>query len=247
MLAVMAVIGASVFAAASSGAFTKGGVQITDVVTGTGQAVKTGDRVKVNYTGWTMDGNQFDSSVGRKPFVFPVGRGQVIPGWEVGVEGMRVGGKRELIIPSDMAYGAAGVPGVIPPNSTLKFEVELLEILGAPYTDISNDQLKALLARGVPIIDLRRAEEWVQTGVVEGSHLITAFDKTGRVMPDFVDKFTQVVKPEQEVVIICRTGNRTAAIAGALNEQLGYAKIFNVTRGITDWIKAGNTVIKPQG
>ncbi len=100
-----------------------------DLVVGKGAAAKTGDRVSVHYTGWLTDGTKFDSSLDRgQPFEFVLGQGQVIPGWDEGVVGMKVGGKRELIIPPDMAYGDHGAGGVIPPNATLKFNVELLAI-----------------------------------------------------------------------------------------------------------------------
>lgn len=103
-------------------------VQSTDLVVGTGELVQLGQRVKVHYTGWLLDGTQFDSSRGTSPFKFTLGAREVIRGWDLGVQGMRVGGKRELIIPPELAYGKRGFPGAIPPNSTLKFEVELVEV-----------------------------------------------------------------------------------------------------------------------
>jgi len=101
---------------------------IEDLTVGTGDAAQAGDTVSVNYTGWLTDGTQFDSSYDRgQPFNFQLGVGSVIPGWDQGVVGMKVGGKRRLTIPPDLAYGASG-RGSIPPNATLIFEVELVEI-----------------------------------------------------------------------------------------------------------------------
>lgn len=102
---------------------------INDAVVGTGTEAKDGSTVTVNYTGWLKDGSVFDSSLkaGREPFIFKIGEGRVIPGWESGVQGMKVGGKRILTIPANLAYGERGV-GPIPPNATLRFEVELLEV-----------------------------------------------------------------------------------------------------------------------
>jgi FKBP-type peptidyl-prolyl cis-trans isomerase len=108
---------------------TASGLEYVDLQEGKGDAVKYGQTVEVHYTGWLTDGKKFDSSKDRgRPFVFPLGQGRVIKGWEEGVNGMKVGGKRKLIIPPHLGYGAAGAGGVIPPNATLIFEVELLKI-----------------------------------------------------------------------------------------------------------------------
>jgi FKBP-type peptidyl-prolyl cis-trans isomerase FkpA len=114
-------------------------LKVTDLAAGQGDAVAAGASVRVHYTGWLYDpaapgekGAQFDSSVGRQPFVFRLGEGQVIRGWDVGVAGMRAGGKRRLLIPPGLAYGDRGAGGVIPPHATLLFEVELLDFQPAP-------------------------------------------------------------------------------------------------------------------
>lgn len=105
-------------------------LQMTDTKVGTGKEAVSGKQLKVHYTGTLMDGTKFDSSKDRnEPFVFVLGQGRVIQGWEKGFAGMKVGGTRTLIIPPEMGYGSRGAGGVIPPNATLKFEVELLDVL----------------------------------------------------------------------------------------------------------------------
>ncbi len=107
---------------------TPSGLKFRDTLVGKGAQPKEGDTVVVNYTGKFTDGKVFDTSVGKRPFEFQLGRGQVIKGWDEGVGSMHVGGKRQLVIPPALAYGPGGYPGVIPPNSTLTFDVELLKI-----------------------------------------------------------------------------------------------------------------------
>jgi FKBP-type peptidyl-prolyl cis-trans isomerase len=108
---------------------TASGLQIEEVTLGTGATAEAGQKVVVHYTGWLTDGTKFDSSKDRNdPFRFGLGQRQVIAGWDEGVAGMKVGGVRKLTIPPELGYGARGAGGVIPPNATLVFEVELLDI-----------------------------------------------------------------------------------------------------------------------
>ena len=104
-------------------------LKIEELAVGDGAEAKSGQTVDVHYTGWLTDGKKFDSSLDRgQPFSFRLGAGMVIKGWDQGVAGMKVGGKRKLTIPPDLGYGARGAGGVIPPNATLVFEVELLGV-----------------------------------------------------------------------------------------------------------------------
>jgi FKBP-type peptidyl-prolyl cis-trans isomerase FkpA len=108
---------------------TDSGLKYEDLAEGEGPVAAAGQKVSVHYTGWLTDGRKFDSSLDRnEPFSFPLGRGMVIRGWDEGVAGMKVGGRRRLTIPPQLGYGPRGAGGVIPPNATLVFEVELLEI-----------------------------------------------------------------------------------------------------------------------
>lgn len=113
-----------------------------------------------------------------------------------------------------------------------------------PYTNVDNATLKTLMAQGVPVYDVRRQDEWRQTGIVAGSRTLTFVDGSGRLNPDFLPKFSSEVAKDEPVVLICRTGNRTDALARELVESMGYTRIYNVRDGITQWIGEGNPVIR---
>ncbi|MBT3992249.1 MAG: peptidylprolyl isomerase [Rhodospirillaceae bacterium] len=212
---------------------------------GNGAKAVRHSKVLVHYTGWLKNGTKFDSSVDRgKPFEFTLGAGQVIPGWDQGVEGMKVGGKRELVIPPELAYGKKGAGGVIPPNATLKFEIALLSVTPPKYSNIDNASLQKLLATGTKIIDLRRQDEWDKTGVVAGSRKLTAFDSMGNFIRSFPAEFQKIANKNEPVILICRTGNRSSVLANMLVEQAGYSKVYNVTDGIEKWIKGGNPIVR---
>ena len=221
-------------------------IQVKVIKLGKGAEAVTNSRVTVHYTGWLKkNGKKFDSSVDRgKPFSFTLGAKEVIKGWDLGVAGMRVGGKRILIIPPHLGYGSGGAGQTIPPKATLKFEVELLAVVAAKYSNINNIELKLLLDRGVKIVDIRRQEEWVATGIIKGSQKVTAFNENGDFIKIFVQSMMAAASPEEEVILICRSGNRTVAIAKFLTEQRGFKKVYNVTNGISKWIKDGFPVIK---
>jgi len=113
-----------------------------------------------------------------------------------------------------------------------------------PYNNLDNGQLKTLLEQGVAIYDIRRPEEWRQTGVIEGSRLLTFVDAGGRVLPDFLTRFTDAVEKNDPVILICRTGNRTSTLARHLVEQMGYTQVYNVHNGITNWISDEHAVTR---
>ena len=115
-----------------------------------------------------------------------------------------------------------------------------------PYTNVDNVELKALIAKGVPVYDVRRAEEWRSTGVVEGSRKLTYVDKSGRPDPEFLPRFGTEVGKNDPVILICRSGSRTDRLARELMEKHGYTQVYNVRNGIVSWIGEKNPVIKTE-
>jgi len=112
------------------------------------------------------------------------------------------------------------------------------------FSNIDNAKLEELMAQGVTLVDIRLKEEWQQTGIVKGSKTITFFDKMGRINPNFVPEFSALIKKDQPVALICRTGSRTKAASQAIAQQLGYKNVLNVTHGITGWIAEKRPVVK---
>ena len=112
--------------------------------------------------------------------------------------------------------------------------------------EIGNNELKSLLQKRIPLIDIRREDEWKSTGIVENSILMTFFDKNGKANTnEWLKEFNKIAKKNDPVILICRTGRRTGIISKFLSEKVGYRLIYDVTDGITDWIKKGNTVVNP--
>jgi rhodanese-related sulfurtransferase len=114
-----------------------------------------------------------------------------------------------------------------------------------PYTNVNSAELEMLLEQDTPIYDVRRPEEWRQTGVVEGSKLLTFVEASGRLNPDFIERFTEANSQHDPVILICRTGSRTSTLARLLVEKLGYTQVYNVRDGITRWIREDRPVTRP--
>ena len=113
-----------------------------------------------------------------------------------------------------------------------------------PYNNLDNKQLKTMLDKNVPIFDVRRPDEWKQTGIVEGSKLLTFVDGRGQIKADFLSRFTATVGKDEPVILICRTGNRTSTLARHLVENMGFTKVYNVRNGITQWIRDGQPITR---
>jgi rhodanese-related sulfurtransferase len=221
-------------------------LEMETLTEGNGEIAEVGKRVSVHYEGRLEDGTVFDGSRPRgQAFSFTIGAGQVIQGWEQGVAGMKVGETRKLTIPPELGYGEAGAGGVSPPNATLVFEIELLDVT-TPVTlgqATAEDLLKAQ-SDGVVVIDIRREEEWQDTGIIDGSAAVTAFTETGQVHPEFLTKFQELAPtPDTPVMLYCRTGNRTTSLGNALIDQLGFSNVSHLSTGIEGWLADGRETV----
>ena len=211
---------------------------IEDQVIGEGDLAVRHARISVHYTGRLEDGTKFDSSVDRgQPFQFLLGVGQVIQGWDQGFEGMRVGGKRRLTIPSHLGYGEQGA-GTIPPNATLVFDVELLGVLPPPYEILTPAQVADETDdAGTLIVDIRNDKVARASGVINNSVVISAFAEDGAILPDFRERLIAGVPSDKRVIIVDSDGVIAADLA-LLMGNAEWGSVGFLDGGIAAWQEA---------
>ena len=223
-------------------------IEILSDIPGTGPTIVNHSKISLHYIGTLEDGTEFDSSFKRnQPFVFQIGIRQVIPGWEIGLIGMKVGGKRKIKIPSELAYGKTGAGKSIPPNATLIFDVEIIAIQQPGYKIIKGSDLISMQKEDLIVIDIRPQEEWKKTGIIKGSKKITAFDIEGNFNPGFLKSFKSLTRKKNEdskVVFVSNNGDISSILANGFFEQLGYKKMYSLKGGINEWITLENPLIK---
>ncbi len=226
-------------------------IKILSEVYGLGDKIKKHYKIKVHYVGALEEGTEFDNSYKRKqPFVFQIGLRQVIPGWEIALLGMQVGGKKKFKVPPSLAYGDSGVGDLIPPNSSLIFDVEIIDIKPPGYTEINSEQLISLkkeklfylINKNLILIDIRTMKEWQLTGVIEGSYKISAFDSKNNLNSNFLKMYKKNVKENDYVVFISDKGEVSSILANGFIENLGMKNIYSLKGGIQEWIKDGNKI-----
>ena len=206
-------------------------LEIKNNLEGEGAEIVNHSKIKVHYIGMLEDGTKFDSSYDRgEPFSFQIGLRQVIEGWETGIMSMKVGGKRTLIIPPELGYGERGAGELIPPNSTLIFDIEIIDVQPPAYNLITTDEIQNLLNENYKFIDIRTKKERDFTGVIPGSLEITAFDVYGKFVPEFMKTFQDVVDLNDNIVFISNEGEIAYILANGFAEQLG-AKNMNALKG----------------
>ena len=223
-------------------------IEILSDIPGTGPTIVNHSKISLHYIGTLEDGTEFDSSFKRnQPFVFQIGIRQVIPGWEIGLIGMKVGGKRKIKIPSELAYGKTGAGKSIPPNAILIFDVEIIAIQQPGYKIIKGSDLISMQKEDLIVIDIRTQEEWKKTGIIKGSKKITAFDIEGNFNPGFLKSFKSLTRKKNEdskVVFVSKNGDISSILANGFFEQLGYKKMYSLKGGINEWIALENPLNK---
>ena len=209
-------------------------VQIIDEVLGDGLEVTNHSKVSVHYIGRLEDNNEFDNSYKRnQPFQFQIGVRQVILGWETGLLGMKEGGKRTIFIPYKLAYGESGAGDLIPPKSNLIFEIEILKVTPPKYIQLDSYQLKlAMSDDSFTILDIRNSDERNKSGTIPGSILLTAFDTKGNFLPDFLNRYKEIIKPGNKVIFVSEEGTISSILANGFVEQLNQVNIYNLKEGI---------------
>ena len=234
----------SVFLSFSNNVYSKD-IEILSDIVGYGNEIKNHFKVHVNYRGILENGTEFDSSYKRnKPFIFQIGLRQVILGWEKGLMGMKVGGKRTIKIPSVLAYGSRGSGDLIPPNTNLIFEIEIIKAFPPDYKNLLAKDLRENQKKGMIVIDIRPLVERKKTGIIEGSLTMTAFDNKGNFNSKFIKFYKSVANKNNSVVFVSTTGEISAILANGFVEQLEASNIYTLVGGIQEWIKEGRNLIK---
>ena len=212
-------------------------LQIKNNIEGDGTEIVNHSKIKVHYLGKLEDGTKFDSSYDRgEPFSFQIGLRQVIEGWEKGLIGMKAGGKRTLIIPPELGYGERGAGDLIPPNATLIFDIEIIDVLAPGYTLIRTIDIPILQKENYKFIDIRTKKERENTGIIPGSLEITAFDIYGKFVPEFMKTFQDLVHLNDNIVFISNEGEIAAILANGFVEQLGATNMHALDGGIQQLI-----------
>ena len=228
----------------TSNIFSKN-IEILSDFPGTGLEIKNHYKVHVNYKGTLEDGTEFDNSFKRnEPFVFQIGLRQVILGWEKGLIGMKVGGKRTIKIPPELGYGSRGAGNLIPPNAVLIFDIEIVNAFPPRYKELTSDELINQQKDGLLLIDIRTDKERKLTGIIEGSIQMTAFDLQGNFNQNFINAYQNIAKKNDHVIFISNEGEISAILANGFVEQLGSENMYTLVGGIQGWIREKKELVK---
>ena len=221
-------------------------IEIISDKPGDGKKIIHHSWVQIEYTGSFESGDVFDTNVGKnRPLVVQMGMKEVIPGFEQGIIGTTKGTKRKIKIPSELAYGKKGGGDVIPPNTDLIFEFEIIDVLDPHYKMINSDELIDKINSNAVALDIRLENQW-EKGVIEGTFQETAFNKDGKFNVYIMDKVRALAAEESqniEIVFISHDGETAAILGNAFAEDLGFKNVSVLKGGILQWLNEDRKLV----
>ena len=221
-------------------------IEIISDKPGDGKKIIYHSWVQIEYTGSFESGEVFDTNIGKdRPLVVQMGMKEVIPGFEQGIMGTTKGTKRKIKIPAELAYGEKGGGDVIPPNTDLIFEFEIIDVLDPHYKMIDSEELIKKISNNAVALDIRLENQW-EKGVIEGTFQETAFDVNGKFNVYIMDKVRALAAEESqniEIVFISHDGETAAILGNAFAEDLGFKNVSVFKGGIVQWIKEGRKLV----
>ena len=221
-------------------------IEIISDKAGDGKKIIHHSWVQIEYTGSFESGDVFDTNVGKnRPLVVQMGMKEVIPGFEQGIIGTTKGTKRKIKIPSELAYGKKGGGDVIPPNTDLIFEFEIIDVLDPHYKMINSEELIDKINNNAVALDIRLENQW-DKGVIEGTFQETAFNKDGKFNVYIMDKVRALAAEESqniEIVFISHDGETAAILGNAFAEDLGFKNVSVLKGGILQWLNEDRKLV----
>ena len=221
-------------------------IEIISDKAGEGKKIIHHSWVQIEYTGSFESGEVFDTNVGKnRPLVVQIGMKEVIPGFEQGIIGTTKGTKRKIKIPAELAYGEKGGGDVIPPNTDLIFEFEIIDVLDPHYKMINSKELIDKINNNAVALDIRLENQW-DKGVIEGTFQETAFNKDGKFNVYIMDKVRALAAEESqniEIVFISHDGETAAILGNAFAEDLGFKNVSVLKGGILQWLKEDRKLV----
>jgi len=214
-------------------------IEIISDKPGDGKKIIHHSWVQIEYTGSFESGEVFDTNIGKnRPLVVQMGMKEVIPGFEQGIIGTTKGTKRKIKIPAELAYGEKGGGDVIPPNTDLIFEFEIIDVLDPHYKMINSDELIKKINSNAVALDIRLEDQW-ENGVIEGSFQETAFNKDGKFNVYLMDKVRALAGEESqniEIIFISHDGETASILGNAFAEDLGFKNVSVLKGGVVQWL-----------
>ena len=221
-------------------------IEIISDKPGDGKKIIYHSWVQIEYTGSFESGEVFDTNIGKdRPLVVQIGMKEVIPGFERGIIGTTKGTKRKIKIPAELAYGEKGGGDVIPPNTDLIFEFEIIDVLDPHYKMINSDELIKKINENSVALDIRLENQW-ENGVIKGTFQETAFNKDGKFNVYLMDKVRALAAEESqniEIIFISHDGETAAILGNAFAEDLGFKNVSVLKGGILQWLKEDRKLV----